>query len=93
MVTSYVPADPLLPDRSVLRGPRPVSDRSLLYHQWACYRLASLQAQVFAMMDGEASCMIDRGREYLCNAKHPPGWNLVPLTRGLVSSNDFSGIN
>ena len=62
MVTSYVPADPLLPDRSVLRGPRPVSDRSLLYHQWACYRLASLQAQVRAMIYGEASCMINRGR-------------------------------
>lgn len=46
MVTSYVPGDPLLPDRSVLRGPRPVSDRSLLYAQWAKYRLASVQAQV-----------------------------------------------
>ena len=84
MVTSYVPADPLLPDRrrdlpiscncapqatrahrwclafhssaladplsvperSVLRGPRPVSDCGQLYHEWARYRLASLAAQV-----------------------------------------------
>lgn len=48
MVTSYVPADPLLPDRSMLRGPRPVSDCSLLYHQWARYRLQLTQAQVRA---------------------------------------------
>ena len=46
MVTSYVPSDPCLPDRSVLRGPRPVSDLAELYYDWAKYRLASLAGQV-----------------------------------------------
>ena len=59
MVTSYVPADPLLPDRSVLRGPRPVSDCSLLYYQWARYRLASTQAQV---------CLVDILQNKFCIA-------------------------
>ena len=45
MVTSYVPADPCLPDRSVLRGPRPVSACPELYYDWATYRLAAIAAQ------------------------------------------------
>ena len=59
MVTSYVPADLLLPDRSVLRGPRPVSDCFLLYYQWARYRLASTQAQV---------CLVDILQNKFCIA-------------------------
>ena len=46
MVTSYVPADPCAPDRSVLRGPRPVSNLGELYYDWAKYRFASLAGQV-----------------------------------------------
>lgn len=83
MVTSYVPADPLLPDRSVLRGPRPVSDCSLLYHQWACHRIASLQAQVCALMDDESSCVNGVSVDYLCDRKElttlePDSFDLWP---------------
>ncbi len=46
MVTSYVPADPCLPDRSIMKGTWRVSHRSQLYYGWAKYRFASLAAQV-----------------------------------------------
>ena len=46
MVTSYVPADPCLPDRSIMKGTWRVSHRSQLYYGWAKYRFASLAARV-----------------------------------------------
>ncbi len=46
MVTSYVPVDPMAPDRSILRGPRANSDLEVLYCQWAEYRMESLASRM-----------------------------------------------
>ncbi|CAK0784345.1 hypothetical protein CVIRNUC_007549 [Coccomyxa viridis] len=40
-----VPADPCLPDRSIMKGTWRVSHRSQLYYGWAKYRFASLAAR------------------------------------------------
>ena len=46
MVTSYVPVDPMAPDRCILRGPRVNSDLEILYCQWAEYRMESIAGKV-----------------------------------------------
>ena len=53
MVTSYVPADPMAPDCSILRGPRTNSDLAVLYCQWAEYRFHSLasKAAIISQVD------------------------------------------
>ena len=53
MVTSYVPADPMPPDCSILRGPRTNSDLAVLYCQWADYRFHSLasKAAIISQVD------------------------------------------
>ena len=43
---TMVPADPCLPDRSIMKGTWRVSHRSQLYYGWAKDRFASLAAQV-----------------------------------------------
>ena len=41
-----MPADPCLPDRSIMKGTWRVSHRSQLYYGWAKYCFASLAARV-----------------------------------------------
>ncbi|KAK9852866.1 hypothetical protein WJX84_012220 [Apatococcus fuscideae] len=62
MVTSYVPADPMAPDCSILRGPRTNSDLEVLYCQWAEYRLASLASKVTTLSQGVADTRRAKGR-------------------------------